>query len=68
MVGGIFTYFYKSAQDRREANLRIQQDRVNKLDVVSKFMPFISSDREEVRRTAILVVQDLGEVSADHEQ
>jgi esterase/lipase superfamily enzyme len=58
-LGGIFTYFYRSAQDKHEEELRIQQERVHKLDVVSKFMPFISSEREEVRQTAIFAVQDL---------
>jgi esterase/lipase superfamily enzyme len=58
-IGGVFTFLYKAAQDKHEETLRIQQQRVHKLDVVSKFMPFIAAEKEEVRRTAIFAVQDL---------
>jgi esterase/lipase superfamily enzyme len=58
-VGGIFTYLYNSSQQEKDHELSTEKQQTYQLEPVTKFLPYISSEKEEVRRTAILGVQIL---------
>ena len=58
-IGGVFTYFYNSSTHDKEAVLSQQKQKTYELDTVAKFLPYMTNEKEEVRRTAVLIVQRL---------
>jgi esterase/lipase superfamily enzyme len=58
-IGGTFTYLYNSSQQEKDRQLSIERQQTYQLETVSKFLPYLSNEKEEIRRTAILGVQVL---------
>jgi hypothetical protein len=62
ILGTAFTLVYQSKEAERNALLqKEQQTRQAKLDVVSKFMPYLTSKDQDTRKLALLVLQVLAD-------
>jgi hypothetical protein len=65
-VGGVFTYYYQmekdqqqSARDRQQAQLMSHQGRLQEIQTVGLLMPYITSDNEDIKKVALIVVKEL---------
>jgi hypothetical protein len=59
IVGGLFTYWYNSRQGEIDKSLKAQQIALQRIDLVSKFMPYLAAG-EDVDAQRIHAVAALG--------
>src|SRR5947208_10698814 len=62
-IGGVFTYLYKLSQDATDRNLRLQQTQLARIDLISKFMPYLAGgeDLDTQRSHAVDVLGLIGD-------
>lgn len=59
-IGGVYTFLQHQQEEAEQRIVRAQQTRVQELQSLSAFMPYLTSEDEERKRLAILAINRLG--------
>jgi S1-C subfamily serine protease len=58
-VGGFFTYFYQSKKDEQQAQVLRHQNRLQEIQAIGSLMPYVMSDKEDVKKMGLMMVREL---------
>src|SRR2546427_7477229 len=61
LIGGIFTYLYNVRSEERDTQNKIQQQKLQELQTIVQFMPYLTGKDENARRYAITAIQTLAD-------
>jgi alpha/beta hydrolase family protein DUF900 len=62
LIGIYFTYSYNKAESVRRELSEMRQHQINELEVVVKFMPYLTGNDENAKRTSITAIKSLAGV------